>query len=192
MRNPVTTVSLSLLYQSASSGVLLLSNATTGIEAASFTASNYTTVTVPQFLLPSLNNQVFTAWLQGQVGGNYTVQTSADLQNWAGTTLLAFTNAAELLSYTNSSSPCQFYRAKTTLVDFAPTSVTNESFNFTIEHGTVPFTTNGFFQLLTDTSDAGYQEIVGPSLAYLTAGAYTYTKTIPCAAVLTASNSETG
>jgi hypothetical protein len=179
-------VSISLLYNSAAGGQLTFSNTgSASSQTASFTSGNYTTVPVPQLFGPSLSNGVFNAGVSGQAGGMYTVQTSTDLMNWSDSTTLDLSNMTAAYVDTNAGVVSKFYRAIPDSVDFAPGSIGGLSLNFTIAQGAAPMATNGFFQFMPDTSDAGYDEIAGPVRTNLPGGTYVYSKFAPGAASIT-------
>jgi hypothetical protein len=184
-------VSLSLLFGSVSSGQLLWTNVgTTGYQTASFTVSNYTSVTPPRLFSPALTQGGFESYLSGQAGAVYSIDVSSNLLNWSPLTAMGFVGLTGSFTDTNATgSRFRFYRARPTSVDFAPATISGKSLGFTVSAGAAPLATNGIFEMVADSSDTGCQIISGPGLTD-SSGTCAYTKLAPGAALLTMVDSQ--
>ncbi len=175
-------VSLQIVFNSAGGGTFILTNSTAGQQGAFTATPGYSTVSPPNLFLPVLTNGQFQAYLSGDRGVNYTIDSSTNLTSWTALTNLTVQNLTTNF-LDNASSMRRFYRARVGSVGFAPTAITGQSFSSSINSGTPPFSTHGAFQWAAGTNGNTYQ-LLGITGATNGAGSYTYTVTGPNTALI--------
>ena len=152
--------SAQLAFTSSNAGTLLLSNSI-GSQRGSFVASTFSTVSLPGLYFPIVTNHHFNAFLGGQPGFTYTIQSSSDATTWSPLTNLAISSLTTNFGDTNLLGETRLYRAKINSTAFAPTSISGKTFNFTVTNGAAPLPTNGIFQLFS-TNSTDLQLLGGP------------------------------
>ena len=163
-----------LLFTSSNAGTILLSNSI-GSQTGSFVASTFATVSVPGLYFPVVTNHHFNAFLGGQPGFNYTIQSSGDATIWSNLTNLAISSLTTRFGDTNLLEQTRLYRARINSTAFAPTSISGKTFNFTGTNGATPLPTNGIFQLIP-TDFTHLQLLGGPGFSN-GGGSFTYSLT---------------
>ena len=180
---------MALTFSNSTAGSSSLNNSS-GAQGSTFTVTNFSTLSAFSVVLPSVTNHQFQAWLGGQAGFVYTVQTASNLTNWSVLTNLPLadvsTNFGEALTTTR-----HFYRALVTGTQFAPATLTNTTLNLSITEGTAPLATHGIYQWMAATNGTGYTIAAGPGVTNST-GTYTFTKTSPDTVQITATDSLAG
>ena len=115
----------------------------------------YTSANMPAIFLPSFAINTFQAYLSGDPGVTYTVQSSTNLTTWTTLTNLTIPNLSTNWSDTKPST-ARFYRATVNTINYPPSSVIGKSFCSTILGGSAPYSTNGIFQFEAATNGNGY------------------------------------
>ena len=168
-------VSLQVVFTSAGAGAFVLSSSQ-GVQEGFFTETpGYTAVNAPNIFLPSYAGGQFQAYISGDPGINYTVESSTNLTVWSVLTNVTIPDLTTNLNDTRPSA-ARFYRASVNSVGFAPGAITGQSFCCTITAGATPFPTNGIFQFDASTNGNDYQ-IIGGIGATNGSGGYTYSIT---------------
>ena len=182
------TISVQLTFTSNNVGSVALANGS-GAQTGTFTATNYATITVPNLFLSSLINGRFNAFLSGQAGFNYAIQSSTNATTWTAWANLLIGDLTTNFSAAIEAGQASLYRAQIAATPFAPVAVAGQTFNITIANGALPLATNGICQFMA-TNGAGFQILGGPGLEN-SAGDYTYTRTGDAGGVITYTNSTT-
>ena len=182
-------ISMAMSFSSATAGTLVLTGAS-GSQNASFTSTNYATASQPSLFLPQVGSGHFQSYLGGQNGFVYSIETSPNLASWSPSSSAAI---SDLTTNVNVSvgAGAGFFRARVQATDFAPGSLTNKTFNFSITDGLLPLPTNGVYQWMANASGNGYQIIGGPGTTN-SSGTYSYTKTGPGSGTIACSDSVAG
>ncbi len=183
-------VSLQVMFSTAGAGTFTLTGSSGTQEGAFTEAQAYTTLHVPNIFLPSYASNQFQAFLSGDPGVNYTVETSTNLTAWSTLTNLTVQNLSTSL-VDDQSSVRRYYRARVNSIGFAPVAITGLSFSSTIMAGAPPFSSNGIFQFEAGTNGNDYLLLAGTG-ATNGAGTYTYTATGPSTAAISYKDSISG
>jgi len=165
-------VSLQLAFSDSATGTAAFS-AGAGNQNGTFAATNYASLGGSSIVAPEIGGNLFQAYVGGQPGFAYSIQTSTDLLSWSAVTNVALSDISGPFSDTLSTAR-HFYRAKAVSTQFVPSAITNETFNFTVTEGSVPLATNGVWQWMTGSNNNSYQIIGGPG-ATNSSGVYTFT-----------------
>lgn len=183
-------VSLQVVFNSAGAGTFSLTDSS-GVQEGAFTETpTYTTLHVPNIFLPSFISNQFQAFLSGDPGVNYAVETSTNLTAWSTLTNLTVLNLTTNV-IDNESLGSRFYRARVNTISFAPAAITGRSFSSTIMAGTTPFSTNGIFQFEAGANGDNYLYLAATGDTN-GAGSYTYTVTGPNTAAISYNDSSSG
>ncbi len=183
-------VSLLMTFNSGSAGKFVLTDSS-GSQAGQFTLTQaYTTVNPPNIFLPTFASNHFQAFLSGDRGVTYAVESSPDLKAWSTLTNLTVGNLATNIVDAASAGP-RYYRAKLNSIGFAPARIVGQSFSSTITAGASPFSINGIIQFETATNGNDYAILSGTS-ATNGSGIYSYTVTGPNTAKIIYTDSYTG
>ena len=173
-------------FASGNAGALYLSNGLAG-QTNFFALTNFGNTNIPTLDVPGVSNQLFQAWLGGQVGYVYQVQTSSNLLTWNSLTNITLPDRVTNLSESTSNKN-RFYRASLLGTSFAPGSMLNKTLNLTITDGVDPLPVDGICQWMGATNGNNYSVTGGIGVTNST-GTYSYTKSVGDSAILVSSDS---
>ena len=183
-------VSLQVVFDSAGGGTFVISRSS-GVQQGVFKSSPaYAPVNAPSIFLPSFTNGQFQAYMSGDPGVVYTVESSTDLRTWSTLTNVTIPNLTITLIDPEPSG-ARFYRAKVNSIAFAPSAITGQTLSSSIAAGSSPFSTNGIFQWAASTNGNDYQ-IIGGTGATNGSGTYAYSVTRPTTAGISYTDSSSG
>jgi hypothetical protein len=186
----IGNVSLQLTFTAAGAGTFVLTSSS-GLQKGAFTETpDYITLNAPNLFLPTFTNGQFQAFLSGDPGVNYTVESSSDLSAWSSPTNLNVQNLTTNVA-DSPSSAARYYRATVKSIAFAPAAITGASFNSTVTSGFASFASSGAFQFEAGTNGNDYL-ILDLSGATNGSGTYTYAVTGSNTALISYTDSTSG
>jgi len=183
-------VSLDVVFGSAGSGTFVISRANGAQQGVFKSSPAYAPVNAPNIFLPSFANGQFQAYMSGDPGVVYTVETSTDLRVWSTLTNVTIPNLTISLIDPQPSG-ARFYRAKVDSIAFAPSAITGQTLSSSITAGSSPFSSNGIFQWAAGTNGNDYQ-IIDRTGATNGSGTYAYSVTGPTSAGISYADSSSG
>jgi hypothetical protein len=182
-------ISLQISFAATGADTFVLSNSA-GVETGTLTImQGYANLQTPNLFLPGVSNNQFQAFLSGDRGVNYNIDSSTDMTNWTPLTSLSLadltTNFTDATLTTN-----RYYRARTGSVALAPATISNLTFACSANSAAAPFQSNAFFQWAAVSNGNAYK-IIAASGATNGSGTFSYSTTGPTTALITYTDSST-
>ncbi|MHB8519710.1 MAG: autotransporter outer membrane beta-barrel domain-containing protein [Limisphaerales bacterium] len=185
--NSGSGVSMRVAFASTTTGSAVLTNAgAAGFQNADVALTQYVELRPPALLLPDRSsNSQFRAYLSGDTGVAYAVETSTNLSTWSSITNLTLADLSIDFTDTNTANgSARYYRTKVVSAEWAPDSIAGRTFNVTIREGGSPLGTTGIYQLVVASTNNSYLIVGGPGTTN-SSGTYAYAKTGPQSGMIT-------